>query len=111
MRYRRVWIHNGVDIATETAWSRDDCAQPEMIVHELGHLIGLWHEHSRYDRHAHVSIALDNVRSVHRYNFDKLPGMRLMAPYDLSSIMHYGLKVSLDGFILRLQVRDCTNAN
>jgi len=64
-----------------------------MIAHELGHVIGLWHEHSRYDRDAHVSVALRNVRDEHRYNYDKLNDMRLMAPYDISSIMHYGLKV------------------
>jgi astacin-like metalloendopeptidase len=64
-----------------------------MIVHELGHLIGLWHEQSRFDRDAHVNILLNNVREEFRYNYNKLHEMRLMAPYDLSSIMHYGLKV------------------
>lgn len=85
--------------------------QPEMIVHELGHLIGLWHEQSRFDRDAHVNVLLNNVREEHHYNYNKLNNMRLMAPYDLSSIMHYGLKVCVNVNITDFGVkyRACSN--
>ena len=65
-----------------------------MIIHELGHLVGLWHEHARYDRDGHVIIDWSSLREDHKYNFDKKHDMRLISPYDLSSIMHYGIKVS-----------------
>lgn len=67
------------------------CAQPEMIVHELGHLVGLWHEQARYDRDSHVIVQFNNIRESQEHNFNKQRSMRLLAPYDLSSIMHYGL--------------------
>lgn len=68
--------------------------QTEMIVHELGHLVGLWHEHARYDRDSHVIVQFNNIKELQEHNFNKQKSMRLLAPYDLSSIMHYGLKVS-----------------
>jgi len=64
-----------------------------MVIHELGHLVGLWHEHARYDRDGHVIILWKNMKEKVEHNFDKQRSMRLLAPYDLSSIMHYNLKV------------------
>jgi hypothetical protein len=59
------------------------------ILHELGHVLGLYHEHQRSDRDNYVTIDIDNVPGNARGNFTKhtfpAPG-----PYDFGSIMHYG---------------------
>lgn len=63
------------------------------LIHELGHLVGLWHEQSRPDRDAHVAVVWDNVDPEHRHNFERVPeGRRLqrLGPYDVRSVMHYG---------------------
>ena len=69
--------------------------QPHMVIHELGHLVGMWHTHARWDRDAHVIIYWNNLKNPHltRQNFQKHDNMRLLVPYDLSSIMHYDLNV------------------
>ena len=65
-----------------------------MVIHELGHLLGLWHEHARVDRDNNVLVLINNVGSQYQHNFEKVRPMRLLAPYDLSSMMHYTMNVS-----------------
>ena len=65
-----------------------------MIIHEIGHLVGMWHEHARVDRDGHVMIRWDNLQENTAHNFNKQPRMRLLTPYDYSSIMHYSVKVT-----------------
>ena len=67
--------------------------QREKLIHELGHLVGLWHEHARFDRDSNVIILWSNVGQEKERNFVKMPFMQLLSPYDLSSIMHYDMKV------------------
>ena len=63
------------------------------MVHELGHALGFLHEQSRSDRDEHVVIQFQNIRSGMEGNFRK-SSTRNLAPYDLSSVMHYGRDVS-----------------
>ena len=70
--------------------------QEGMIMHELGHVLGFWHEHARIDRDNHVIIMWDNVALGSRHNFDKQEKMDLLAPYDLSSLMQYDMWVCLE---------------
>jgi hypothetical protein len=62
------------------------------IVHELGHTIGFYHEHSRTDRDNHVFIDFsrigDDMTDQYSKMFDQQAGY-YGVPYDLYSIMHY----------------------
>uniref|UniRef100_A0A3Q2Q6B5 Metalloendopeptidase n=1 Tax=Fundulus heteroclitus TaxID=8078 RepID=A0A3Q2Q6B5_FUNHE len=69
-----------------------NCDKFGIVVHELGHVIGFWHEHTRPDRDEHVSIVRDNIQPGQEYNFMKMePGEvnSLGEVYDFGSIMHY----------------------
>lgn len=39
-------------------------SQKRILIHELGHVIGLIHEHQRYDRDKYVKVIYENVRNV-----------------------------------------------
>lgn len=68
----------------------DYCTTGSMI-HEIGHGLGLLHEHTRPDRDAYVKINWANVTEGKEHNFDILSdGAVLLGDYDYGSIMHYG---------------------
>lgn len=63
-----------------------------IVVHELGHVIGFWHEHTRPDRDNHVVVINKNIDPLQLYNFQKLSSEEVNSrgePYDFASIMHY----------------------
>ncbi|KAH0560865.1 Dorsal-ventral patterning tolloid-like protein 1, partial [Cotesia glomerata] len=69
-----------------------NCDKFGIVVHELGHVVGFWHEHTRPDRDRHVQIIRDNIMAGQEYNFNKLTNEEvdsLGLPYDYDSIMHY----------------------
>ncbi|XP_057333587.1 protein tolkin-like isoform X2 [Microplitis mediator] len=81
----------------------DDCMDYYTLLHELGHTIGLFHEHSRSDRDEYVKIFTANIMSGDKINFEKIPkneSTTLGQPYDYSSIMHYDGTVSAKYFFL-----------
>lgn len=39
-----------------------NCDKFGIVVHELGHVIGFWHEHTRPDRDDHVTIIRENIQ-------------------------------------------------
>lgn len=57
------------------------------VSHEIGHAVGLYHEHQRQDRASFVKVLLDNVKDGRESNF-KPKGMDV-GYYDYDSIMHY----------------------
>jgi hypothetical protein len=67
----------------------DGCSTGNAI-HEIGHAIGLWHEHTRNDRDTYITVLTANISSGAAYNFQKTgsSGQDLGA-YDYGSIMHY----------------------
>ncbi|BFZ17237.1 hypothetical protein BsWGS_20276 [Bradybaena similaris] len=69
-----------------------NCDKFGIVVHELGHVIGFWHEHTRPDRDHHVQIIYKNIMPGQEYNFNKLTAAdvnSLGETYDFGSIMHY----------------------
>ncbi|XP_046870663.1 bone morphogenetic protein 1-like isoform X1 [Hypomesus transpacificus] len=80
-----------------------NCDKFGIVVHELGHVIGFWHEHTRPDRDEHVSIIRDNIQPGQEYNFLKVePGEvdSLSEGYDFDSIMHYARNTFSRGIFL-----------
>ncbi|XP_041369597.1 blastula protease 10-like [Gigantopelta aegis] len=74
-------------------WEKYTCLQfLGTIVHELGHVIGFYHEHARSDRDQFVRIIANNIKYAYRFNFVKAKLSTNEAPYDLASDMHYGSK-------------------
>jgi len=66
-----------------TSWNRPT------ICHEIGHTLGLVHEHQRSDRDSYVTILTNNVIPSLIGNFVLLSNSTNKSTYDFLSIMHY----------------------
>ncbi|XP_054617077.1 low choriolytic enzyme-like isoform X2 [Dunckerocampus dactyliophorus] len=69
---------------------RFGCVQHGIILHEMMHALGFYHEHTRSDRDNYVRIEWENVQKLHRHNFQKQDTNNLNIPYDYTSLLHYG---------------------
>jgi Astacin (Peptidase family M12A) len=58
------------------------------IVHELGHAIGLYHEHKRPDRDASIAVSQAAITQQPQ-DYEIVPKGTMFGPYDLLSVMHY----------------------
>lgn len=84
------------DITIESTCSRGNA------IHEIGHAIGFFHEHSANNRDSFVTILDANIKAGKASNFDTVPkndgcnsgtnhdGELIDNRYDFLSIMHYG---------------------
>ncbi|KAL5270042.1 hypothetical protein ACHWQZ_G003504 [Mnemiopsis leidyi] len=69
------------------------CGSRGSVLHELLHLVGMWHTIARIDRDQHVRVNWDNMDLRYWRNFLREPRDYVTwynEPYDLYSIMHYG---------------------
>lgn len=84
----------GRRLGEQTICLADDCPVGS-IIHELGHTVGLWHEHCRHDRDNFVTVLLKKIDSDSRSQFtidmidDKPTPTFDIGDYDFGSIMHY----------------------
>ncbi len=80
-----VGMGGGLNTVTIAGWN-----QPRTIMHELGHVLGFWHEIQRSDRDKYVQIHLDAIADIAEHNFEIRKNETIIGPYDFESIMHYG---------------------
>ncbi|CAB3982537.1 chymotrypsinogen B-like [Paramuricea clavata] len=87
------WSYVGMTGRKQQISLAGGCWRHGIVVHEIGHALGFWHEQSRPDRDEYVTIMWDNIPSGNRHNFKKYTKTQidsLNIPYDYASIMHYG---------------------
>ncbi|WP_418983037.1 M12 family metallopeptidase [Alistipes sp.] len=60
------------------------------VAHEIGHALGLWHEHTRADRDNHILIDWSNIKEGSKHNFYIYDSGMDYGPFDFNSIMIYG---------------------
>lgn len=73
----------GQQALTVSAWTRS------VICHEIGHTLGLVHEHQRSDRNGFVTIQTQNIQPGSEFAFAILPNSNNRGAYDFLSVMHY----------------------
>lgn len=67
----------------------DGCSTGNAI-HEIGHAVGLFHEHTREDRNTFVRVLTENISSTALHNFtQQISNASDIGTYDYNSVMHY----------------------
>jgi len=88
------------------------CVGKSIVIHELMHATGFFHEQSRYDRDRYVRINWGNIRNNAKGNFKKesKKNIQLLGePYDMNSVMHYYDKAFSKNGRKTIQRRDGKN--
>lgn len=98
-QYARIYRGNGCSspIGRNVLSGRNDvslgqgCVHVGVVIHELGHTIGLFHEMSRNDRDSYITINMRNVQPAQRFNYNKAGFLvaQDIDRYDYLSVMHY----------------------
>lgn len=68
------------------------CVEHDIVIHELFHTIGLWHEHMRHDRDEYITVRYDKIEPAFYSQFEKISKFESTTynvEYDYQSVMHY----------------------
>lgn len=86
------------------------CRWKGLYLHEIGHALGLVHEHQLPNRDEYIEIMYDNVEPSMRIWFNKYSGQEVNqydVDYEYSSVMHYGITAfSSDGKSQTIKAKD-----
>jgi hypothetical protein len=77
------------DINITAFWWRENEWMP---AHELGHVLGFFHEHQRWDRDRFLVVHYDHIKPGRAHDYDWIARTNWLVtslPYDYRSIMHY----------------------
>ena len=82
------------------------CRKHGVLLHELGHALGFWHEQTRIDRDNYLTILWDNIKPAAVRQFQKYTHETdsLGVAYDFDSIMHYSRYVSFELQLMHFKV-------
>lgn len=70
-------------------------SQLHVVAHEIGHVVGFFHEQSRNDRDDAIIINWENVEDGYELQFKKEEDVNFGYQYDYSSVMQYPSWVSV----------------
>ncbi|XP_074660443.1 zinc metalloproteinase nas-4-like [Tubulanus polymorphus] len=90
------------------------CRIKPTILHELGHALGLVHEHQLPDRDEYLNILYENIKPEWKIWFKKLDSNLVLqygVPYDYRSIMHYGITAFTENGKQTIQAKDITKGH
>ncbi|MBK1897887.1 M12 family metallopeptidase [Chryseobacterium paridis] len=82
------WAHIGYQGGKQNI-SLDQNIDLASVIHEMGHTVGLYHEHCRKDRDQYVSIQWNNIQNGQAYNFDIYNSGTDIGPFNINSVMMY----------------------
>jgi|GEM_PF-5415860 len=109
-----------IEDVPNTIVTRDRMASRAEVRHELGHVVGLIHEHQRSDRDNNIIVNLGNISCFNRFlpwNWDRfnatyarIPSTNNIVPYDRFSIMTYASCACADTGPALAANCDATNA-
>jgi hypothetical protein len=107
-----IGMRGGTQIINIASWTNQI-----IIIHEIFHSLGIWHEQSRADRATYITVNYDNICGSGvsnactagtgtgqccgcqssggtcvscAFNFDIVVGASIWGPYNFDSLMHYG---------------------
>ncbi len=85
-------------VGGEQAMSLSNQCNLAAVIHQIGHTLGLYHEHQRPDRDTYVQVLFENIQSGAVANYNIVTNAEVIGPYDFESIMHYrGFEFSIRG--------------
>ncbi|XP_062592704.1 uncharacterized protein LOC134254174 [Saccostrea cucullata] len=71
-------------------WLGPGCLWTSIVLHEVLHALGAWHEQQRTDREENICVLFENIKPGAVGNFER-QHIHEYAPYNLGSVLQYGL--------------------